>query len=54
MNLNSPKAIIIGSGIAGMATSVRLRAAGYEVEVYEMNSYPGGKLTELITFPFTK
>lgn len=46
MNLNSPKAIIIGSGIAGMATSVRLRAAGYEVEVYEMNSYPGGKLTE--------
>ena len=46
MNLNSPKAIIIGSGIAGMATSVRLRAAGYEVKVYEMNSYPGGKLTE--------
>ena len=40
------KAIIIGSGIAGLATSIRLRSAGLEVDVYEMNLYPGGKLTE--------
>lgn len=46
MNSDSQKAIIVGAGIAGLATSVRLRSAGYDVEVYEMNSYPGGKLTE--------
>ena len=39
------KVIIIGAGIAGLATALRLRAQGYEVEVYEANDYPGGKLT---------
>ena len=38
--------LIIGAGIAGLATSVRLRSSGYNVIVFEMNSYPGGKLTE--------
>lgn len=42
----SQKAIIIGAGIAGLATSIRLQSAGFEVHVFEMNSYPGGKLTE--------
>ncbi|MFT4534725.1 MAG: phytoene desaturase [Saprospiraceae bacterium] len=41
------KAIIIGAGIAGIATSIRLAAKGYEVHVYERNSYPGGKLTSI-------
>jgi len=40
------KAIIIGSGIAGLASAIRLQSAGLDVDVYEMNSYPGGKLTE--------
>ncbi|QRR01465.1 1-hydroxycarotenoid 3,4-desaturase CrtD [Dyadobacter sandarakinus] len=39
-----PSAIIIGSGIAGMATALHLRAAGFEVDVFESNDYPGGKL----------
>jgi phytoene desaturase len=43
----SVKALIIGSGIAGLATSVRLASRGYEVEVFESNEYPGGKLTEI-------
>lgn len=46
------KAIIIGSGIAGLATSVRLAVKGYRVEVYEKNSYTGGKLTEIISNGF--
>lgn len=39
--------LIIGSGIAGIATSIRLAWAGYRVSVYEANAYPGGKLSEI-------
>lgn len=41
------KAIIIGSGVAGLSAACRLRAQGLDVEVFEANAYPGGKLTEL-------
>jgi len=40
----SKKANIIGSGIAGIASALRLKHKGYEVTVFEANSYPGGKL----------
>jgi phytoene desaturase len=40
-----PKAIIIGAGIGGIATAIRLRAKGYDVEVFEQQPYAGGKLT---------
>lgn len=36
---------VVGSGIAGIASSIRLAAKGYEVHVHEANSYLGGKLT---------
>lgn len=39
------QAVIIGSGIGGIATAIRLAVQGYQVTVYEGNSYPGGKLT---------
>mgnify|MGYP000851187436 CR=1 FL=1 len=39
------KAVVIGSGIGGIATSIRLALKGYEVSVLEKNSYPGGKLS---------
>ncbi len=41
------KAIIIGSGIAGLATAIRLRDQNFDVEIYESNAFPGGKLTEI-------
>ncbi|TKC00128.1 1-hydroxycarotenoid 3,4-desaturase CrtD [Pedobacter cryophilus] len=41
-----PKAIIIGAGIAGIGSAIRLAVKGYEVQVFEANSYPGGKLSE--------
>ncbi len=43
--MHSKKVIIIGSGVGGMATAVRLAVQGFEVVVYEKNSVPGGKLT---------
>jgi len=39
------KAVIIGAGIAGIASAIRLQLKGFEVNVYEKNSYPGGKLS---------
>ena len=38
------KVIVIGSGIAGLAVSIRLASQGYSVKVFEKNDYPGGKL----------
>jgi phytoene desaturase len=38
---------IIGAGIAGLASAVRMAVRGYDVHVFEANSYPGGKLSEI-------
>ena len=37
------KAIVIGSGFAGMSSAAYLAQAGYEVEVLEMHDTPGGR-----------
>ncbi len=37
---------IIGAGIAGLASAVRMACRGYEVDIFEANAYPGGKLSE--------
>ena len=41
------KTAIIGAGIGGLATAVRLAAAGEKVTVWEKNPFPGGKIAEL-------
>ncbi len=38
---------IIGAGIGGLALSIRLANQGFKVTIFEKNSYPGGKLSEL-------
>ncbi|WP_345742964.1 1-hydroxycarotenoid 3,4-desaturase CrtD [Aquimarina algiphila] len=45
--MNKKSALIIGSGIAGLATAVRLKNQGFDVQVFEINKTPGGKLTEI-------
>jgi phytoene desaturase len=40
------KAVVIGSGIAGIASSIRMALRGIQVEVFEKNENPGGKLNE--------
>jgi phytoene dehydrogenase-like protein len=41
---SSVEAMVIGSGVAGLAIAVRLAVQGFEVTVFEKNNYPGGKL----------
>lgn len=43
--MNTNKAIIIGSGVAGLAAAIRLAVQGFAVSVYEKNATPGGKLS---------
>ena len=38
------KVSIIGSGVSGISAAIRLRSKGFDVEVYEKNTIPGGKL----------
>jgi phytoene desaturase len=46
-NVPPPQKIgIIGAGVAGLAAAVRMAARGHQVEVFEANAYPGGKLSE--------
>jgi phytoene desaturase len=40
------KAAIIGAGLGGISTSIYLRSKGWEVDVYESQSFPGGKAAE--------
>lgn len=46
------QAIVIGSGIGGLASALRLRAKGYNVTVFEKNAYTGGKLSEIRLGPY--
>ena len=45
--MDKVKVCVVGSGIAGIAAAIRMVNKGYEVHVFESNSYPGGKLTNL-------
>lgn len=40
------KVAIIGSGIGGIASAIRLAAKGYQIEVFEQSSKAGGKISE--------
>ncbi|HMD01303.1 MAG TPA: phytoene desaturase family protein, partial [Ferruginibacter sp.] len=42
--MHHKNAVIIGAGVAGLASAIRLAVQGYNVQVHERNTYPGGKL----------
>lgn len=42
--MKTNKVIVIGAGIGGIATAIRLAIKGFEVEVHEKNDVAGGKL----------
>lgn len=45
MNNAAKQVVVIGSGVAGMAAAIRLAVSGFEVNVYEQQATPGGKLS---------
>jgi protoporphyrinogen/coproporphyrinogen III oxidase len=42
-NSNQPSAIVVGSGLAGLAAGYRLQKAGWRVKLFETRDYPGGR-----------
>jgi len=45
--------LVVGAGIGGLATALRLAKKGYRVEIIEKNSQAGGRLNQLKTDGFT-
>jgi phytoene dehydrogenase-like protein len=45
--------LIVGAGLGGMATALRLSKKGYKVEIIEKNSQAGGRLNQLKKDGFT-
>lgn len=39
--------IVVGAGVGGLATAIRLQSQGYEVEIFEKESMVGGKMHQL-------
>lgn len=42
------KVIVIGAGIAGLSAAIRLQKVGYDVEIFEQEVMPGGKMHQLM------
>lgn len=38
---------VIGSGVAGLASAIRLQTEGYQVTIYEKEKLPGGKMNQI-------
>jgi phytoene desaturase len=41
----APSAVIVGAGLGGLSTAVRLAAQGWRVRVFDKNSEPGGRMS---------
>src|SRR5690606_37096648 len=47
LNITVMKTAVIGSGAAGLAVACRLASRGVKVDLFEKNSTPGGKISEI-------
>ncbi len=51
--MKNNKVLIVGAGIGGLATALRLAKSGYEVQIIEKNAQAGGRLNQLKKDGFT-
>ena len=51
--MSSHRVTVIGAGLGGISAAISLKAAGYDVEVFEKNSQIGGKLNVMEKDGFT-
>src|SRR3954453_11148967 len=49
----SPRAVVIGAGLGGLACALRLQAQGFTVTVLEQCATPGGRAAQLRDAGFT-
>ena len=47
------KALVVGTGLGGITTAIRLSSLGYEVEMLEKFHQPGGRLNQMKKDGFT-
>ena len=47
------KVVVIGSGFGGLASAIRLQAAGYDVTILEAREMPGGRAGQLVDQGYT-
>ena len=40
------KVVIVGAGVGGLASAIRLTVSGFEVEIFENSAFAGGKIAE--------
>ncbi|MEL7149102.1 MAG: 1-hydroxycarotenoid 3,4-desaturase CrtD [Pseudomonadota bacterium] len=41
---SSPHTCVVGAGVGGLSTAIRLQAAGHRVTLYDTHDWPGGKM----------
>jgi phytoene desaturase len=46
--MSKKSVIIVGAGVAGMATAIYLAKNGFDVTVFEKNSQPGGRCSQIV------
>jgi len=51
--MEARKILVVGSGLAGLSTALRLIRRGYEVEILEKNDRPGGRMNIIKKDGFT-
>ena len=47
------KIIVVGAGVGGLSTAIRLQSKGYQVEIFEKESMVGGKMHQIQGNGFT-